>query len=113
MLILLALFGWLHTRQRWYIYLGASAVALSLASKENTYITLVIIGSFIVFRFLQEQFTPGLAGRLPSHESVKSALCRSVARTAASSLAGIVTFLLIFITFFTAFYTYPKTLPAA
>ena len=107
MLILLALFGWLHTRQRWYIYLGASAVALSLASKENTYITLVIIGSFIVFRFLQEQFTPGLAGRLPSHESVKSALA-DLWRDRGLLLAGIVTFLLIFVTFFTAFYTYPQ-----
>ncbi len=107
LLIVLALFGWLHTRQRWYIYLGAIAVALSLATKENTYITLAIVGLFIVLRFLQEQFTPGLAARLPSHESVKSALA-DLWRERALLITGIVTFLLIFVTLFSAFYTYPQ-----
>lgn len=107
MLIVLALFGWLHTRDRWYIYLGAAAVALSLATKENTYITLAIIGTFIVGRYLQELITPGLAGRLPSHESVKSALT-DLWRDRWLLFAGIVTFLVIFVTFFTAFYTYPQ-----
>ncbi len=107
MLILLALFGWLHTRNRGYIYLGASAVALSLATKENTYITVAIFVAFIVVRFLQEQFTPGLAGRLPSHESVKSALA-DLWSDWRLLIAGIVTFLLVFVTFFTAFYTHPQ-----
>ena len=107
MLIVLALFGWLHTRQRWYIYLGAISVALSLATKENSYITLAIVGLFIVIRFLQEQFTPGLAGRLPSHESVKSAL-GDLWQDRSLLLAGIVAFLLVFITLFTAFYTHPQ-----
>jgi uncharacterized protein (TIGR03663 family) len=107
LLIVLALFGWLHTRQRWYIYLGATAVALSLATKENTYITLAIVGVFIVLRFLQEQFTPGLANRLPSHESVKSALA-DLWRERSLLFSGIVLFLLIFVTFFTAFYTHPQ-----
>lgn len=107
MLIVLALFGWLHTRQRAYIYLGTIAVALSLATKENTYITLAIAGSFIIFRFLQEQFTPGLAARLPSHESVKSALA-DLWNDWRLLIAGIVAFLLVFVTFFTAFYTHPQ-----
>ncbi len=107
MLILLALFGWLHTRQRGYIYLGASAAALSLATKENTYITLALVAIFIVVRILQEQFTPGLAGRLPSHESVKSALA-DLWRDRGLLIAGIVTFLLVFVTLYTAFYTHPQ-----
>lgn len=107
MLIVLALFGWLHTRDRWYIYLGAATVALSLATKENTYITLAIVGTFIIGRFLQELLTPGLAGRLPSHESVKSALT-DLWRDRWLLIAGIVTFLVIFVTLFTAFYTYPQ-----
>ena len=106
-LILLALFGWLHTRQRGYIYLGASAAALSLATKENTYITLALVAIFIVVRILQEQFTPGLAGRLPSHESVKSALA-DLWRDRGLLIAGIVTFLLVFVTLYTAFYTHPQ-----
>ncbi len=107
MLIVLALYGWLHTRQRWYIYLGASAVGFSLATKENTYITLAIVATFIAGRFLQELIQPGLAQRLPSHESVKSALA-DLWRERMLLLAGVVTFLVIFVTFFTAFYTYPQ-----
>lgn len=107
LLIVLALFGWLHTRQRAYIYIGTIAVALSLATKENTYITLAIAGSFIIGRFLQEQFTPGLAARLPGHESVKSALT-DLWNDWRLLVAGILAFIFVFVTFFTAFYTYPQ-----
>ena len=107
MLIVLALFGWLHTRQRWYIYLGASAAALSLATKENTYITLAIVVLFIVVRYLQELLMPARGERLPRHESVKSALA-DLWQARSLLLAGIVTFVLIFVTFFTAFYTHPQ-----
>jgi len=44
----IAIFSYLRARKARYVYLGAASVALSLASMENTYITLFVFGSFLV-----------------------------------------------------------------
>lgn len=50
----IALFGFVRSHQVRYFYLGAASIALSLAAKENTYITLFVFGSFILLTLLAE-----------------------------------------------------------
>ncbi len=48
LLMVVGLFGWLHTRKPRYIYLLFTATALAFATKESTFITLFIFGTFLI-----------------------------------------------------------------
>ncbi len=54
MVLAIAIFGYLRTRQSRYVYLGAAAASLSLAAMENTYITLFVFGAFIILMIVGE-----------------------------------------------------------
>jgi uncharacterized protein (TIGR03663 family) len=54
MLMTVALFRYLRTRQRKWIYLGALAVVLALCTKETAYITGFIGLSFVVMLYVQQ-----------------------------------------------------------
>jgi uncharacterized protein (TIGR03663 family) len=53
----IAIFSYLQTRKARYVYLGAASIALSLASMENTYITLFVFGSFLTIAVGSEMLT--------------------------------------------------------
>lgn len=63
MLMAIALFRYLDSRQPKWIYLGVAAVALSLATKETAYITGFIGLTFVVILFVQQMFSPKGARR--------------------------------------------------
>jgi uncharacterized protein (TIGR03663 family) len=57
LLLVVAMWGYLRTRQVRYIYIGAAAAALAMASMEAAYITFFIFGTFIGFMVLKEFLT--------------------------------------------------------
>jgi len=69
LLMAIALFGYLRTRQVRYVYIGAASIALSLSAMENTYITLFLFGSFILVviaaEWLSGRISPDVATRIP------------------------------------------------
>lgn len=69
LLMAIALFGYLRTRQARYIYIGAASIALSLSAMENTYITLFLFGSFVLIvlaaEWLSVRISPDIATRIP------------------------------------------------
>ena len=48
LLMVVGLFGWLHTRRPRWIYLLFLSTALAFATKESTFITLFIFGTFVL-----------------------------------------------------------------
>lgn len=54
MLLAIAIFGYYRTRRFRYVYIGAASAALSLAAMENTYITLFVLGSFVILMIASE-----------------------------------------------------------
>jgi uncharacterized protein (TIGR03663 family) len=58
----IAIFGYLRTHRKLYVYLGASAAALSLSAMENTYITYFLFGSFLLVALLSELLSASQLG---------------------------------------------------
>jgi len=57
-LMVVGMFGWLASRKPRFIYLLFAATALAFATKESTFITLFIFGSFLILVLLWERAVP-------------------------------------------------------
>ncbi|MHB8620168.1 MAG: flippase activity-associated protein Agl23 [Chloroflexota bacterium] len=74
-LMVVGMFGWLHSRRRGYIYLLFTATALAFATKENTFITLFMFGTFLLGVLLWEAL--GRADGTPVAESIRAIPART------------------------------------
>jgi uncharacterized protein (TIGR03663 family) len=50
----IAILGYLRTRRARYVYIGLASAALSLSAMENTYISVFILGSFLLIAWFSE-----------------------------------------------------------
>ncbi len=65
MTMVIAIWGYVRTHQIRYVYLGGASVALSLSAMENTYITVFVLGSFVLLVLASEALVrTRLASRL-------------------------------------------------
>jgi uncharacterized protein (TIGR03663 family) len=54
MTMVIAILGYIRTRRVRYVYIGLASAALSLTAMENTYITVFILGSFLLIAWFSE-----------------------------------------------------------
>jgi uncharacterized protein (TIGR03663 family) len=54
MSMVIAILGYLRTRRGKYVYIGLASAALSLSAMENTYISVFILGSFLLIAWFSE-----------------------------------------------------------
>ena len=77
-----------------YLFLGASALAVTAALKENAYITMALIASFLFLLFIREKAYKDLAGRV-------ARLDKNVLLIAGEGIFSILVFLVVFSLFYT------------
>ncbi len=111
-LMVVSMFGWLVSRKPRFIYLLFSATALAFATKESTFITLFIFGTFLILVLAWEnaEQLPVLHGMLPAGRPSLTqdgfgvtASLRSLTRQ--TWLTGIICFAVIIVLLFTTFLT--------
>ncbi|HLY65260.1 MAG TPA: flippase activity-associated protein Agl23, partial [Chloroflexota bacterium] len=104
-LMVVGMFGWLHSRKSGFIYLLFSATALAFATKESTFITLFIFGSFLILVLLWEnadRLLPNSKFKIQNSKFVTDALL-SIGRSV--WFTGIILFIVIIVLLFTTFLT--------
>ncbi len=99
MLLVTCMFGYLRSRQRRYIIVGAVAAALAMSSMEAAYISFFIIGSFVGLLVLKELLVDA-----PTARYVMSAL-RSVG--AETWIYAVAIFAIIVVLLFSTFFSNP------
>jgi uncharacterized protein (TIGR03663 family) len=110
-LMVVGMFGYLASRKPRFIYLLFAATALAFATKETTFITLFIFGSFLILVLLWENAERipllGGAGILPARGQDARATVTSGLRavTKATWVTGAAIFAVIIILLFTTFLT--------
>lgn len=80
----IGLWRYVDTRRSRYVYLIAASAALSLTAMENTYITLFVLGTFVLAVLASESLAPRLAplwGETESNGSVKLLVLAAAAVT--------------------------------
>jgi uncharacterized protein (TIGR03663 family) len=105
-LMVVGMFGWLHSRKPGCMYLVFSATALAFATKESTFITLFIFGTFLILVLLWEnlhRFRPGSAFAIPNASFGVTAALGAVSRPV--WFTGMVCFAVIIVLLFTTFLT--------
>ncbi len=95
MLILIGIFGFLRERRRLYLYLAATGIAFSFATKETVYITLFVFLGF----FVLEAVVARIQRRIPAIWSMLRAMSPRDWAICAALFLGIN--LLLYTTFFT------------
>ncbi len=62
--LIICVWGYLSSGKARYLYVGAAALSLSVATKENTYITVIILVSYLFILWLRQPFAePEAAGQ--------------------------------------------------
>ena len=61
--LIICMWGYLSSGKARYLYIGAAALSLSVATKENTYITVIILVSYLFILWLRQPFSDPEAAR--------------------------------------------------
>jgi uncharacterized protein (TIGR03663 family) len=102
LILFICVVRYLERHQARYVYIGAAAMALAMASMEAAYLNFFIFGSFLVFQIIREAMARRV-GR--DHTPVLAALR---ATTLDTWITGVSIFVVIIVLLFSTFFTNPS-----